>query len=168
MSEQPWDMRAFAVPKRTVQWKERNKTDARRIRRKARGSVAAKAERNPAQDAVQAWLDVASIVSSPTQQDEARDELASKIGKEVYLDINGWHLYLRDVSVAGTKLHVALAALIADRVSDGLDVEDAVQIVVDKVPIKIGGKKQLPLSQFLPTAAVSDMAELVEAYFRDQ
>jgi len=161
-------MRTFAVPKRAVQWKKRNEADARRIRRIARRSVVAKVEKNPAQDAVQAWLDVASIVSSPTEQDEARDELASKIGKEVYLDINGWHLYLRDVSVAGTKLHVALSALIADRVSDGLDYEDAVQTVVDKVPIKIGGKTQLPLSQFLPTVAVADMAELAEAYFRDR
>lgn len=162
-------MRRISVSKATaVQWRKEKKVFVAGNRKKVGGRVVAKAERNPAQDALQAWLDVSAIVSTPTQQDEARDELASQIGKEVYLDINGWHLYLRDVSVAGTKLHVALSALIADRVSAGLDVEEAVQSVVDKVPIKIGGKKQLPLSQFLPVGAVQDMNDVVKEYLRNR
>eukprot|EP00894_Picocystis_sp_ML_P001920 jgi/Pico_ML_1/52437/g3141.t1 len=162
-------MRRISFSKATaVQWRKEKKSFVAGNRRKVGGRVVAKAERNPAQDALQAWLDVSAIVSTPTQQDEARDELASQIGKEIYLDINGWHLYLRDVSVAGTKLHVALSALIADRVSAGLDVEEAVQCVVDKVPIKIGGKKQLPLSQFLPVGAVQDMNDVVKEYLRNR
>ncbi len=39
-------------------------------------------------------------------------------GKEVYVDVNGWHLYLRDISVPGkdAKLSQALAALFGSKV----------------------------------------------------
>ena len=39
-------------------------------------------------------------------------------GKEVYVDVNGWHLYLRDISVPGAdaKLSQALAAHLGSKV----------------------------------------------------
>ena len=42
----------------------------------------------------------------------------SSAGKEVYVDVNGWHLYLRDISVPGkdAKLSQALAALFGSKV----------------------------------------------------
>ena len=43
---------------------------------------------------------------------------AARSGKEVYVDVNGWHLYLRDISVPGAdaKLSQALAQHLGSKV----------------------------------------------------
>lgn len=46
------------------------------------------------QDAVESWIDLASFVASSGKSGghTAYDELADKIGKDVYIDVAGWHL----------------------------------------------------------------------------
>ena len=47
------------------------------------------------QDAVGSWIDLASFVSSSGAGGGGRspyEELADKIGRDVYIDVAGWHL----------------------------------------------------------------------------
>lgn len=62
-----------------------------RSARPARPSLVA---RGAGEDAVKGWLDLASFVSSAGGSGGRTpyDELADKIGREVYMDLQGWHL----------------------------------------------------------------------------
>lgn len=58
-------------------------------------------------------------------------------GRDVYIDVSGWHLYLRDVKVpdsGGTTLASGLAAMLAQE-GDGADVAG----VLGQVPVPLGG-----------------------------
>lgn len=60
----------------------------------------------------QSFLDLASLVASDTSSNKgAFDDLAYTIGNEAYADLNGWHLYLKDMSAVpgGPKMHQLLA-----------------------------------------------------------
>ena len=63
------------------------------------------------------WLDLAKLVSaSGGDTRSAFSELADDLGKDVYVDVNGWHLYLRDITVApGLKMNHALANQLGSR-----------------------------------------------------
>ena len=66
---------------------------------------------------VESWLDLAKLVSaSGSDTKSAFSELADDLGKDIYVDINGWHLYLRDITVApGLKMNHALANQLGSR-----------------------------------------------------
>ena len=58
--------------------------------RQARAAVEA---RGAGQDAVGSWIDLAAFVSSSGRGGHTPfDELADKIGRDVYIDVAGWHL----------------------------------------------------------------------------
>eukprot|EP00878_Enallax_costatus_P032678 GHUV01035930.1.p1 GENE.GHUV01035930.1~~GHUV01035930.1.p1 ORF type:complete len:129 (+),score=22.50 GHUV01035930.1:423-809(+) len=67
---------------------------------------------------VEGWLDLAKLVASEgSKQKSPYDELAYKIGRDVYVDIAGWHLFLRDMSaVPGLKMSQALATKLGPEV----------------------------------------------------
>lgn len=60
----------------------------------------------------QSFLDLTSLVASNTSTNKsAFDDLAYAIGNDAYADLNGWHLYLKDMSTVpgGPKMHQLLA-----------------------------------------------------------
>jgi len=108
------------------------------------------------------WLDVTKLVSSGFE-DRPEDDLASKLGENVYADINGWHLFLRDM-----KLHNPIAAEISNRIAEGMDVEDAVKSVMKQVPVKLGQKTNVPLIDLLPNVVLDDAVDIVKKFIDDK
>ena len=51
------------------------------------------------------------MVASDSASKGTFDDLAYTIGREVYADLNGWHLFLKDMSSVpgGPKMHTLLA-----------------------------------------------------------
>ena len=62
------------------------------------------------QDAVGSWLDLAGFVAAASSAGARTpyDELADKIGRDCYIDVAGWHLFLKDVKIpAGGQVTLA-------------------------------------------------------------
>lgn len=101
---------------------------------------------------VGSWLDLSKLVTSDaSEHGSAFPEFAHDIGKEendlsidfgilgadVYVDINGWHLFLKDITVSpNTKLHSLIAQQLApDLMSDGFN-ENQVTNFLKKVILR--------------------------------
>ncbi|HEY9735056.1 MAG TPA: DUF3181 family protein [Trichocoleus sp.] len=95
--------------------------------------------------------------STTSEQIEA---LAAEIGKNVYLDIAKWHLYLGDA-----KLHTPLAERLYPLLENKNISESAVNEALQSMTVAIGGgRRQLPLAEFLPASAQRDLLRLLEDY----
>jgi hypothetical protein len=118
-----------------------------------------------------AWLDLASFVAGGAG-DAGRagifDDLASRIGKDVFIDVAGWHLYLRDVKVDGkTTLASALAAKLGSAVADGGFKRAEAEAVLAGLPVRLGGgKAAVPLADAIPAAALGDLWRALEDFER--
>jgi len=110
---------------------------------------------------VDGWLDLTSLVTSGAK-DNSGNELAEKLGDEVYADINGWKLYLKDM-----KIHNAVAVAVSNRLSDGMDVDEAIKSTLARVPVKLGKKKDVPLMDLVPSMVVDDTVRMVKEYLDD-
>jgi hypothetical protein len=92
-------------------------------------------------------------------------ELAERIGSDVYMDINGWHLFLKDA-----KYHIPLARIVSNRIAaDGnrFDEQAVLQILKD-CPVKVGGgKSTVKLFDLMPNMCVQDFTKIVEDYVDD-
>lgn len=85
-------------------------------------------------------------------------------GRDIYVDVNGWHLYLRDITAAqDIKLNQALAQQIGE--SGGtLDLQD----LLSKIPLKIGGGKvKVSLYDAIPSFSFDDLESIVKDYQRN-
>ncbi|MEW5317669.1 MAG: hypothetical protein WDW38_008951 [Sanguina aurantia] len=89
-------------------------------------------------------MDLASLVTGGSGKKSAFDELASSLGKDVYIDVSGWHLYLRDLNaVPGLKMSQALAQQLGPQAKDRLR-EGDVEKLLQRIPVKLGaGKAQI-------------------------
>lgn len=121
-------------------------------------------------EAVDSWLDIASFVANSSSRSPFED-LADKIGRECYVDIAGWHLFLKDVKVAsaaGTTMAQTLGLVIGKNMaSEGFD-ERSIEDVLRKVPISVGGGKvTVSLLQALPSICVSDLMDICKEYERN-
>ncbi len=86
-------------------------------------------------------------------------------GKDIYIDINGWHLFLKDITAApDVKLNQALAQKIGEESADGkLDL----QSLLEKIPVKIGGgKTKVSLYDAIPLFSYDDLKEIVRDFER--
>ncbi|MFB2894167.1 DUF3181 family protein [Aerosakkonemataceae cyanobacterium BLCC-F50] len=97
-----------------------------------------------------------------TNTSRAIESLAAEIGSNVYIDIAKWHLYLREA-----HLHT----LVAERVyplleSNSLD-ESKVSQILEDIPVKIGGKRDLPLADLIPTASQVNLMDILEEFQRN-
>jgi hypothetical protein len=98
-----------------------------------------------------------------TNTTQAIEALAADIGKNVYMDIAKWHLYLSDAH---------LAKVVAERVyplltSNKLDENQVIQILED-IPVKLGGgKREVPLIDLLPTTCQVNLMDVLEEYQRN-
>lgn len=91
---------------------------------------------------------------------EAIEALAYQIGENVYLDVAKWHLYLRDA-----KLHTPLAEQIYTLIDDNRLSKQAVIEILTNMKVDIGGgRRRLPMVDFLPDSCVRDLMMLLEDY----
>lgn len=122
-------------------------------------------------DAVTSWLDLAGFVA--TASPGARtpfDELADKIGRECYIDVAGWHLYLKDVKLPNTQVTMAqaLAQQLGSLIQGQGFSSAAVNQLVGRVPVKLGqGKSTLPLADVMPSRCLQDLEDICEQYARN-
>mmetsp|Transcript_26046 Transcript_26046/g.56854 ORF Transcript_26046/g.56854 Transcript_26046/m.56854 type:complete len:161 (+) Transcript_26046:71-553(+) len=123
--------------------------------------------RSIGKDAVDAWLDLSKLVAGSGGNKTPYDELASAIGKDVYVDIAGWHLYLRDMTATpGLKMSQALAQQLGPQASRGLRESD-VEAVLKKIPIKVGaGKLRVSLYDVTPSMCIADLTRILEDFAR--
>ncbi|GIM04422.1 hypothetical protein Vretimale_9005 [Volvox reticuliferus] len=95
-------------------------------------------------DAVDGWLDLTKLVAGSGGTKTPYEEFASAIGRDVYVDIAGWHLYLRDMGAGipggSLKMSQALAQQLGPQLTRGLREPD-VEALLKKVPVKLGGGK---------------------------
>lgn len=85
------------------------------------------------------------------------EELANALGEEVYADLNGWRLYLKDMqSTSGSG---TMAQDLATAVGSGTSVEDALR----HLPIAVGGgKKDVSLFNMVPSSAINNARNAVK------
>ncbi|EFJ47657.1 hypothetical protein VOLCADRAFT_117769 [Volvox carteri f. nagariensis] len=120
--------------------------------------------------AVDGWLDLTKLVAGSSGSKTPYEEFASAIGRDVYVDIAGWHLYLRDmgtgISGSSLKMSQALAQQLGPQLSRGLRESD-VEVLLKKIPVKLGaGKLKASLYDVMPSMCVGDLVRLCEEYAR--
>mmetsp|Transcript_6445 Transcript_6445/g.23945 ORF Transcript_6445/g.23945 Transcript_6445/m.23945 type:complete len:128 (+) Transcript_6445:821-1204(+) len=94
----------------------------------------------------------------------ALEDLRDKIGSEVYIDIAGWHLYLRDTKYA-QELAVAVFKKIDDAGRyDERDLDDILR--AEKVSLG-QGKSTLTLADVIPEYSAQDLRDIVEDFARE-
>lgn len=90
---------------------------------------------------------------------ESIEKLAAAIAEEVYIDIAKWHLYLGEA-----HLHTILAEKFYPMLSDGINA-DAVDRGLGSTMVKVGGgKRELPLSDLVPTQAQSALLDVLRNF----
>lgn len=88
------------------------------------------------------------------------EDLASEIGKNIYIDVAKWHLYLADA-----HLETVLAKQLAPLLTAGTLEEDQVLKILAAVPIPLGGgKRELPLLDLLPVQCQMNLMDLLEDF----
>lgn len=120
-------------------------------------------------DTVEGWIDLSKLVSGSGGIKTAYEDLSYKIGHDVYIDVSGWHLFLREVKAAkGLNLAQALAQQYGQDISSKQFNKSSFEEVLKKVPIKLGGgKAQLPLLDLLPSGCVQDLQQILEDFEKD-
>ena len=94
-----------------------------------------------------------------TNTSQAIESLAAEIGNNVYIDIAKWHLYLREA-----HLHTVVAERVYPMLEDkSLSESKVLQILAD-IPVKIGGKRDLPLADLIPTASQVNLMDILEEF----
>lgn len=87
-------------------------------------------------------------------------DLEQALSDRLYIQINGWHLYLGDAKLA-RPLAIECSARIDQ--SAALAARKALEAVA--VPVA-GGASQLPLARLIPPAQLRDLEEILETYCR--
>jgi hypothetical protein len=89
--------------------------------------------------------------------------LAETIGKEVYIDVAKWHLYLSDA-----HLDTVLAEQLFPLLESNSLSADAVTQVLQGIAVKLGGgKREVPLAELLPMQSQVSLMDLLEEFQRD-
>jgi Protein of unknown function (DUF3181) len=88
------------------------------------------------------------------------ESLAAEIGKNIYIDVAKWHLYLTDA-----HLDTVLAKQLAPLLVSGKIDESQVMQVLSALPIQLGGgKRELPLLDLLPMQCQVNLMDLLEDF----
>jgi Protein of unknown function (DUF3181) len=89
--------------------------------------------------------------------------LAETIGKDVYIDVAKWHLYLSDAHL-DTVLAEKLFPLLESKSLSA----DEVTKVLQGISVKLGGgKREVPLADLLPMQSQVSLMDLLEEFQRD-
>ena len=78
------------------------------------------------------------------------------------MDINGWRLFFRDLKVEGKPVSEVIAQEIGPKIQSGSFTITDVTNLLDKIPVKLGGKNTVRLSDIMPTRCIADLTELCE------
>mmetsp|Transcript_15618 Transcript_15618/g.31650 ORF Transcript_15618/g.31650 Transcript_15618/m.31650 type:complete len:204 (-) Transcript_15618:95-706(-) len=110
---------------------------------------------------VESFMDISKFVSSEGAKGTQYPELADAIGDDVYLDLNGWHLYWKDVKVAeNVKLSEFVAQNIGPRVKTIKP--DDLEVLLSSIPINLGGGKvQLALISATPDRCLKRLIDII-------
>lgn len=93
---------------------------------------------------------------------QAIEALAAEIGKNVYMDIAKWHLYLREA-----HLHTLLAERLYPLLTNDTLEEGEVLRILEDIAVSLGGgKREVPLIDLIPTRCQVDLMDLLEDYQR--
>lgn len=88
------------------------------------------------------------------------EDLAADIGRDVYIDVAKWHLFLADA-----HLHTGIAEKLAALIENDDISDDTVQKVLQGISIALGGgKTELPLIDLLPVQAQVALMDILEEY----
>ena len=91
------------------------------------------------------------------------ENLAAEIGKNVYIDVAKWHLYLADA-----HLHTLLAERFYPLLQSGTVSEAQVTQVLAAIPVKLGGgRRELPLLDLLPMQGQVALVDILEEFQRN-
>lgn len=91
---------------------------------------------------------------------EAIENLAAEIGKNVYIDVAKWHLYLGDA-----HLHTVVAERVYPLLEANDLSEDKVLKILKEIPVKLGGGKlEVSLADLLPMQSQVYLVDTLEAY----
>lgn len=125
---------------------------------------------------VGSWIDLTGFVAA-SKGNNARtpyDALAEEIGRECYIDVCGWHLYLKDVKISsnGKSTNINMAQGLAQRLGPQIQGKrissSEVNDLLDKVPVTLGqGKRVVSLSAAMPDRCVQDIFDICENYSRN-
>jgi Protein of unknown function (DUF3181) len=100
---------------------------------------------------------------APQNTSQAIEALAAEIGENIYIDVAKWHLYL-----ANAHLHTILAEKLYPLISDRTLSESLVLKILESTPVKLGGgKRELPLSDLLPTQCQVNLLDILEEFQRN-
>lgn len=101
------------------------------------------------------------MANSNTSQ--AIEALAAEIGKNIYIDVAKWHLYLGDA-----HLHTELAERLYPLLTSNSLSEDRVLHMLQSVTVKLGGGKQeLPLGDLIPMQCQVTLMDILEEFQRN-
>lgn len=133
---------------------------------------AAVAARSVGGDAVGSWLDLAGFVAASSQGAHTPyDDLADKIGRDCYLDVGGWRLFLKDLKAAPgapTTMAQALARQLGAQIQGQGFSAAAVEGLAQRVPVALGGGTvKVALTDIMPPRCLADLKEICENYARD-
>ncbi|MEM9136307.1 MAG: DUF3181 family protein [Cyanobacteria bacterium P01_F01_bin.42] len=88
------------------------------------------------------------------------EELAADIGRDVYIDVAKWHLFLADA-----HLHTSIAEKVAVLIEDDDVSDESVQTILQRIAIPLGGgKKELPLIDLLPVQSLVSLMDIIEEH----
>lgn len=136
-------------------------------RRKRSAFTTTSASSNMGKDFVESFFDVADFLSGASSF--GTSELAENIGRDCYVDVNGWHLFLKDMKPQGS-FHQGLAnVVIGTIVKNGkkCSEEDMTEILKTvKVPLG-GGKMEASLFDLMPKRCVDDFVDIAKRYADD-
>jgi hypothetical protein len=86
--------------------------------------------------------------------------LTATLADRLYLQVAGWHLYLKDAGLAE-----ALAIECSSLIDQGAVVAARQSLEAVQVPIG-GGSARLPMARLLPSSQLSDLEEILDDYCR--
>jgi len=90
------------------------------------------------------------------------EDLAAEIGENIYIDVAKWRLYLREA-----HLHTTLAEQLYPLLTDNSLAENQVSQILQNIPVKIGGKREIPLADLLPMQCQTNLMDLLEEFQRN-
>lgn len=87
----------------------------------------------------------------------------------MHVDVNGWHLYLRDITATKQfKMDQALAQAIGPEVSQNGYPDSELEQLLKKVPLELGkGKVTVSLFDAIPQTAFRNFSNAIKDYAQD-
>lgn len=136
-------------------------------RRKRSAFTTTTASSNMGKDFVESFFDVADFLSGASSF--GTSELAENIGRDCYVDVNGWHLFLKDMKPQGS-FHQGLAnVVIGTIVKNGKKCsEESMTEILKTVKVPLGGgKMEASLFDLMPKRCVDDFVDIAKRYADD-